>query len=322
MSVQWTPSRDDQLRQLHGTTTIVGVAEAMGVTRGSIRARVTHLGIRKRSDKYSAAELAEIRRAYENSSFGEDVRLDDLAVILARPKTSICRQARILGLSNIGRPKKRVHKIKFQKYGSVEAFHAAQPQLVRDRIAANGHPRGMLGKKHSTEVKERLRASSTAWWDSMSKTEREEFSTRAMRAALDKNGRLGPINPRRETTWKAGWREIADRRHYFRSRWEANYARYLQWLKERGDIIDWEYEPKTFWFEGIKRGVRSYLPDFRVHELNGSKPFHEVKGWMDARSKTTLKRMAKYHPQETVILIRAKEYKALSRFGALIGGWE
>ena len=42
-------------------------------------------------------------------------------------------------------------------------------------------------------------------------------------------------------TNKAGWREIGDKRCYFKSAWEANYARYLQWLKENGRIIDWEY---------------------------------------------------------------------------------
>ena len=63
--------------------------------------------------------------------------------------------------------------------------------------------------------------------------------------------------------------------------------------KDQGEILKWEYEPETFWFEKIKRGVRTYTPDFKVTEKDGSIIFHEVKGYMDARSKTKLKRMKK-----------------------------
>ena len=124
-------------------------------------------------------------------------------------------------------------------------------------------------------------------------------------------------------TWKAGWREIGEVPKYYRSRWEANYARYLQWLKENGQIKDWKHESETFWFEEIRRGVRSYLPDFRVWENDGTSKLHEVKGWMDDRSKTALARMAKYHPSETIILIQQKNYNEISRkVGGIINGWE
>ena len=108
----------------------------------------------------------------------------------------------------------------------------------------------------------------------------------------------------------AGWREIAGRKIYFRSKWEANYSRYLQWCKEQGHILDWQHEPHTFWFESIKRGVRSYLPDFQVWPLNAhtASPctyWVEVKGWLDHKSKTKLKRMAKYYPNEKIELVKA-----------------
>lgn len=96
--------------------------------------------------------------------------------------------------------------------------------------------------------------------------------------------------------WVQGWRNIGGKDNYYRSRWEANYARYLQLLKENGEIGEWEHEPDTFWFHAIKRGVRSYLPDFKVTHNNGDIVYHEVKGWYDKRSKTKLKRMAKYYP--------------------------
>ena len=99
--------------------------------------------------------------------------------------------------------------------------------------------------------------------------------------------------PRQKTTWKSGWREIGGKRKYFRSRWEANYARYLEFLKQNKQVLDWAHEPEVFWFEGIKRGCVSYLPDFKVTYIDNAVEYHEVKGWMDDRSKTKMKRMEK-----------------------------
>jgi hypothetical protein len=110
---------------------------------------------------------------------------------------------------------------------------------------------------------------------------------------------------------------------YFRSSWEANIARYLNWLKERGDIAEWAYEAETFWFEEIKRGVRSYTPDFRITERPGSEPYYwEVKGWHHPRGKTALARMARYYPQVRIVVIDEDAYKAIARWRALIPNWE
>ena len=103
-------------------------------------------------------------------------------------------------------------------------------------------------------------------------------------------------HPHTKTTWKAAWHTIGGVKKYYRSRWESNYAKYLQFLLEHGNISKWEHEPETFWFNKIMRGCRSYLPDFRVTYPNGEVIYHEVKGWFDERSRTKLKRMAKYHP--------------------------
>ena len=45
---------------------------------------------------------------------------------------------------------------------------------------------------------------------------------------------------------------------WFRSSWEANYARYLNLLARMKIVERWEYEPETFWFDGVKRGAVSY----------------------------------------------------------------
>jgi len=184
----------------------------------------------------------------------------------------------------------------------------------------NQHPRGMLGKKHSEQVKKIISEKSTNIAKEMSLEKRIGITLKAMKTK-EKNGTMSL--PRQKTTWKSGWREIGGNKKFYRSRWEANYARYLQWLKETSRIKDWKHECKTFWFDGVKRGTVSYLPDFWVQEIDESESYHEVKGWMDDKSKTKIKRMAKYHPDVKLIVITGKEYKVLeSSLSSIIPEWE
>jgi len=188
------------------------------------------------------------------------------------------------------------------------------------RIKAVGHPKGFLGHKHSAESRALIAEKSNAWVATMTPDKWHDL-TRKSTMTREKNGTLYPVRP--NTSWKAGWKEIGGKRKYFRSLWESNYARYLEWLKQKGQIAEWEHEPETFWFNGIKRGCVSYLPDFRVTELSGARVYHEVKGWMDARSITKIRRMAKYHPSVKLIVIDAKAYKALQKdVKGLVPSWE
>lgn len=93
-------------------------------------------------------------------------------------------------------------------------------------------------------------------------------------------------------------------------------------LVQQGQIVSWEFEPKTFVFVGVTRGQLTYTPDFRVTENDGRQIWHEVKGWMDAKSKAKLKRFAKFYPDENLIVIAQPEYKAISQYARLIEGWE
>src|SRR5690606_3943404 len=97
------------------------------------------------------------------------------------------------------------------------------------------------------------------------------------------------------------WVTVGDQRHFFRSEWEIRYAFFLEYLKQNGQLKEWEYEPKTFWFDEIKRGTKSYKPDFFVQHMDGSTEWHEVKGYLDGKSKTKLKRFQKYFPQEKLV---------------------
>lgn len=121
---------------------------------------------------------------------------------------------------------------------------------------------------------------------------------------------------------KSGHR--ADLGIFVRSAWEANYARYLNFLiKHEQKIERWEFEPETFWFESIKRGVRSYKPDFKVFMRDGRVEYHEVKGWMYPRARTALSRMKKYHPAVVVVLIDQKRYQGIAKtVKRIIPFWE
>lgn len=177
---------------------------------------------------------------------------------------------------------------------------------------SNPHPRGMRGKKHSKEFCEKM-----SLLHSGKKVPREQVMKMLKTKAA--NGTL--VNPRPEASWKCGWEEVGGKRFYARSRWEANYGRYLEWQKLQGLIVDWDHEPKTFWFEGIKRGVMSYLPDFWVKTKTGEE-YHEVKGWMDARSVTKIKRMAKYHPTIKLQVIDSVRYRTLAKqLKQIVPGW-
>lgn len=192
----------------------------------------------------------------------------------------------------------------------------------RQHIADNGHPKGMLGKKHTDEFKagqsERVKArvftpeQKEAQVNKMMKTRIERYGT----------GRPGwneSSNPYSHA--KRGRREDLNN-IFLRSAWEANYARYLNWLIGKGEIKAWQYECQTFVFHGVTRGVISYTPDFKVINNDDSHEWHEVKGWMKSTDRTKIKRMEKYYPDEKLVLIDSKAYKAIAKWKNMIPGWE
>jgi len=131
------------------------------------------------------------------------------------------------------------------------------------------------------------------------------------------------LNPEKMYSNSKGGKRIDLNNKYFRSRWEANYARYLNFLVSHKDILKWEYEADTFIFHNITKGTRSYLPDFKIFNNDGSIEYHEVKGYNSPISQTKLKRMAKYYPEIKMELIDTKRYMTLHRqLKSIIPNWE
>lgn len=189
---------------------------------------------------------------------------------------------------------------------------------LKQWLQHNEHPKGATGMKHTNETKQKISKTSKAHWDSMSLDDRSDMALQALKTKRAN----GNVNVRK-ASWKSGWREIGGVRKYYRSRWEANYARYLVVLQENNAIASWLHEPTTFWFEAIKRGTRSYLPDFLVTSHDGAEVYHEVKGWMDDASKTKLKRMRIYYPKVVIKLIEKDEYMQIGKqYASQIPDWE
>ena len=314
----WTKDDDTYLARHYMTVDYKDIAKALGRSVGAVRNRRYKI-LPQQVGKWTNDEIELLRSEYSGKEFSEEIDLDGLANVLSRHKTNICRKARELGLTNISRRSKKCRFADCRLQG--EQLVRARSAQMKAWYSENEHPRGMAGKKHTAATLQVISESSRKIWAVMSPAEKLERSTRMLKRRREVYGSLPPKAGR--GSWKAGWRNIGGANVFYRSRWEANYARYLQWLKDRGEIQDWQHEPDTFWFEAIKRGVRSYLPDFKVTEVGGAIAYHEVKGWMDARSRTTIKRMGKYHPKVKLIVIEAKQYKALSKqLGRIVEGWE
>lgn len=284
------------------------VAKEFGMCGQSVHQRLIKLGIARNNPPFTSDDMAFLKEHYQE--YANAGRLQELADIMRRTKYFISRQARKEDLTSYTRD-----RTKYANYESLK--QSRQGQWTR-----SVHPRGMLGKKHTPETLDRLSEINRANQAKISAD--PEKRAHIIRRTMATRHERGSYSPQRKgTTWKAGWREIGGKRKYFRSRWEANYARYLEFLKIHGEIKEWEHECDVFWFDGIKRGCMSYLPDFKVTNNDGSTEFREVKGWMDARSHTKLKRMAIYHPNVKLLLIEKKFFSQNGRkLSRLVPGWE
>lgn len=231
------------------------------------------------------------------------------------------------GVTKIGR-KRPEQSIVMKKLHELGKFKKNEKQIkaMRKRtkrwIQENGHPKGMLGKHHSDSTKNVISIKVKKMW----KNPKSYLNTPRHRQYLSdkmmcdqRDGVYKNIYSRA----KSGHYDINGKDYFFRSSWEPNYALYLDFLVKQGEIKSWEYETDTFWFEKIKRGVRSYKPDFKVFKNDGTFEYHEVKGYMDAKSNTKMRRMKKYYPNVKLVLIDKDCYKDIkNKVGKLCGFYE
>lgn len=271
---------------------------------------------------WTEEEVAALKRAYSVVA-SDRLSLDRLAKSLGREKANVCRKARTLGLTDQRRPKKTQRKLDCYgpMFSSDSERRAAVSEAAKKRIAERGHPRGATGLVHTPEARALMGAASRRYWRDVTPEQSSDRIDKMLATRIAKHGTGRPGNiTNAYSRAKRGKRDDLGGM-FFRSAWEANYARYLDWLQQRGEIQRWQYEPETFVFHGVTRGVLTYTPDFKVYE-GGGHVFHEVKGWMDAKSKAKLKRMADHYPSERIIVIGPPEYRSIAKWSGLIPMWE
>jgi hypothetical protein len=286
-----------RLYAIYNNTVTVG--KMIGCDNETVARYLKRRGIKiNRMERYVTQEekdfLITNYQTYKN-----ECRLPELAALMGKSYDVMKRIARNLGLTNKN-----------------------DTQYLKFRAKEFGAP--MEGKKHSKESLNKISESSKKMWAMPESVMRSEASLQKRSDAMrdinnNKMSGKRPSSVYSRTT--KGWWENGEKKYYMLSKWEMNYAWYLEFLISKGEIKSWEYEVDTFWFEKIKRGVRSYTPDFKVVINSGSIEYHEVKGWMDDKSKTKIKRMAIYHPKVILKVVGEKEYKAIRKWANLIPNW-
>ena len=118
-----------------------------------------------------------------------------------------------------------------------------------------------------------------------------------------------PTSPK-ASRGKAGIRKDISETIYFHSRWEANYARVLNYLG-----VKWEYEPKTFDLE-----TQNYTPDFY---LPATDEYIEVKNFLWKYSKIRDEKFRALYPDIRLKLLLKEDYlKLQNKYAVLISNWE
>jgi hypothetical protein len=280
------------------------IAKKIGRSTNSVRQHCSKMNFRKQVDDWSPKEVEYLCNEYSK----ENLNLDEISKNLNRLKSNVCKKARKLGLTDVSRPKSKEHIKKMQ-------------QNAINWLKLNEHPKGNLGNKHSKKYSETMSKKIKALWNNSNSVYRTEQAKQKHSDNMMERQREGKMR-QGYSRGSMGKRDDLGGL-YVRSSWEANYARYLNWLVEQKQIIKWEYEPDVFEFTNIKRGCRSYLPDFKIYNLDGTIEYHEVKGWMDQKSKTKLSRMAKYYKEIKLLVIGKEEYYAIRNdVKPFIPNWE
>lgn len=120
----------------------------------------------------------------------------------------------------------------------------------------------------------------------------------------------GQVTSPRAARGKAGIRKDISKKTYFYSRWEANFARLLNYSG-----IKWIYAPKAF-----DLGSQNYTPDFYLPEYD---TYIEVKNFLWKYSKIRDRKFRELYPNINLILLLKKDYLELEKnYSHLIKRWE
>lgn len=105
--------------------------------------------------------------------------------------------------------------------------------------------------------------------------------------------------------------------YYFQSKGDLECARGLELQRKAGLILKWEYQPAAWDFlkraDKILRAHTQYRPDFIVY-TDRKTYWIEVKGYLNARGRTVLKRAVKYYPEHELWVYSGDERLLAPRY--------
>jgi len=276
------------------------VAKEYSMCGQGVWERLRRLGVStENKNKWTDEQIKELIKTYLMNK-DSPIDLESLAKRLGKLESNICRKARSIGLkTNRGR------KVS-------EKQRKIRSENMKKWIKENGHPRGNY--KGGKQLKTCLYCGKNF----------KVFPGSKQKYCSKSCTHHHPQSQKNQGYSKSGKRKDLNNQ-YFRSRYEANYARYLNFaIKNDGEIERWEFESETFEFKNIKRGTRFYTPDFKVYFKDGRIEYHEVKGWDYPKGITARKRFSKYYPELKLVLISKEWFAGVKRHGMdkLIPGWE
>lgn len=294
----WTKEDDIFIRD-HSYMTVKELAEILHRTEAAVRNRKNKLGVKRDNCQLFTKEELETIKYWYTKENGVD--LDELSKILNRPKTSISAKAKNMGLT---------------KYGNFTIDEKKRRgEQFKTTWKTMEHPKGMLGKHHTEEAKEKMSIAGKERAANISYEEKHEIAMKAVETRK-KKGTLNNTTSNAYSRTKSGKRKDLNNQ-FFRSSWEANVARILNYLN-----IEWEYEVKRFVFESDNKfGVDSYQPDFYLPKFN---IWIEIKGWLDEKSNIRLELFKEYYIEEynNLIFIDQSFYNLLRYTYFNLDYWE
>ena len=278
---KYSEKEDKIIREHYHSLGAEELSKILKRTPKAIIDRVYIIRAETRRKNWTPVEIDYLISYYQETK-KEDFDLNILSNYLGRHKTTVCGKASELGLTDVSRKNSNSHKL--SSGNGMKKWHSE-----------NEHPRGMLNKNHSPDVCKRMGNFRRGKKLNLSDEEREARSERSrkMIKKLMKNGNAF-------SRTKSGIRK--DLGIYMRSNWEANYARILNFENKK-----WDYEQDTFNLKTEKEGMKDYTIDFTIED-----GFVEVKGWLDPKSKKTLKMFKECYPKEfnkTILIIYKKDDK-------------
>jgi hypothetical protein len=166
-------------------------------------------------------------------------------------------------------------------------------------------------KIHTKET--HLKVSKALTGKAKSEEHKKNISKTRIEKGLSK-GKNNPMYGKHPITtkgFKYGKREDLNNQ-FFRSTWEANFARIL------------EYEHKSYEFEKYRFTIKmnnqdyTYLPDFKVDDI-----FYEIKGFWYDDAKLKVEAFKQQYPNIKLIIIDFDKYNELKlKYKSLIKNWE